>query len=168
MNKIKKCLLVLMSTFMLSGCCLFQWAHSLNREEKTFNEEETPSSFVTKLTNPYVSDVEGMKDRLSIGYQFQNTSVKVGDYTTIGWLKIFVYDEDNMVLGFEVIDAQYYTHHKLEAGEYDMVLGQTEIKLRRVPKDGEKLRIVGEASVNIDGERSNINTTVEYTVHREK
>lgn len=49
-----------------------------------------------------------------------------------------------------------------------MVLGQTEIKLRRIPKDGEKLRIVGEASVNIDGERSNISTTVEYAVHREK
>lgn len=55
------------------------------------------------------------------------------------------------------ISALYYCPHKSEDNCGCMK-----------PKDGEKLRIVGEASVNIDGERSNISTTVEYTVHREK
>ena len=60
-------------------------------------EEGSVSPFIAKLTEPYVSD--NFPDELTIGYQFQNNLTQVGDYMTVGHLKITVYNEENIVIG---------------------------------------------------------------------
>lgn len=147
----RKLICALMCIVTLAGC----------------SNKEKPKQYVAELSNPYLSTLpSSFNKRLDVSYQFQNTLSKEGDFSTIDFLHLEVYKDDTMI-GYKIVTAKD-TSYYLKDGDYDMVLGQTEIKLRRIPKDGEKLRIVGETSVNIDGERSNISTTVEYTVLREK
>ena len=150
-NMMRKLICALMCIVTLAGC----------------SNKEKPKQYVAELSNPYLSTLpSSFNKRLDVSYQFQNTLSKEGDFSTIDFLHLEVYKDDTMI-GYKIVTAKD-TSYYLKDGDYDMVLGQTEIKLRRIPKDGEKLRIVGETSVNIDGERSNISTTVEYTVLREK
>lgn len=129
--------------------------------------KEKPKQYVAELSNPYVNTLPSLNKELDISYQFQNNLTQVGDYMTVGYLKITVYNEENIVIGHEVIDAQYWFHHKMELGEQDAILGKTKMKLRWAPKDGEKLRIVGETFIGIE-DGFTLSNTVEYTVHREK
>lgn len=163
----RKLICAVMCVITLTGCGIatMTMGHKVNNGSTWMVEEGSVSPFIAKLTEPYVSD--NFPDELTIGYQFQNNLTQVGDYMTVGHLKITVYNEENVVIGHEVIDAQYWFHHKMELGEQDAVLGKTTMKLRWAPKDGAKLRIVGETFIGIE-EGFTLSNTVEYTVHREK
>lgn len=166
----RKFVCALMCIMTLAGCstatvAISKNGHKVNNGSTWMVEEGTVSPFIAKLTEPYLSD--NFPDELTIGYQFQNNLTQVGDYMTVGHLKITVYNEENIVIGHEVIDAQYWFHHKMELGEQDAVLGKTKMKLRWAPKDGEKLRIVGKTFIGIE-DGFTLSNTVEYTVRREK
>lgn len=106
-----------MCIITLSGCGIatMVMGHKVNNGSTWMVEEGTVSPFIAKLTEPYLSD--NFPDELTIGYQFQNNLTQTGDYMTVGHLKITVYNEENIVIGHEVIEAQYWFHHKMELGE---------------------------------------------------
>ena len=59
--------------------------------------------YIAELRFPYVSPTNHKE--LEISYRFQNTDVRVGKFPSIGFLVLTVYDEDNNMLGYEIVDA---------------------------------------------------------------
>ena len=105
LNKARKLICTLLCLVTLSGCSIHKEVCKVNNGSTWMVEEGSVSPFIAKLTEPYVSD--NFPDELTIGYQFQNNLTQVGDYMTVGHLKITVYNEENVVIGHEVIEAQY-------------------------------------------------------------
>ena len=87
------------------------------------------------------------RDRLEVSYRFQNTDVRVGEFPSIGHLVLKVYNENNEMLGYEIVDA-YDRYRFLKEDDYDMIFGVTTIHLDTEVKQGDKLRIVGVAKVH--------------------
>ena len=97
----RKFVCALMCIMTLAGCstatvAISKNGHKVNNGSTWMVEEGTVSPFVSKLTEPYLSD--NFPDELTIGYQFQNNLTQVGDYMTVGHLKITVYNEENVVI----------------------------------------------------------------------
>ena len=97
--------------------------------------------YIAELRFPYVSPTN--RKELEISYRFQNTDVRVGKFPSIGFLVLTVYDEDNNMLGYEIVDA-YDKYRFLKEDDYDMIFGETTIHLDTEVKQGDKLRVVGE------------------------
>lgn len=112
--------------------------------------------YIAELRFPYVSPV--IRDRLEVSYHFQNTDVRVGKFPSIGFLVLTVYDKDNNMLGYEIVDA-YDKYRFLKEGDYDMIFGSTKIHLDTEVKKGDKLRVVGEVKVS-DRDDESKNTTL--------
>ena len=115
--------------------------------------------YIAELRFPYVSPTNHKE--LEINYRFQNTDVQVGKFPSIGFLVLTVYDEDNNMLGYEIVDA-YDKYRFLKEGDYDMIFGSTKIHLDTEVKKGDKLRVVGEVKASDrDDESKNITLTDE-------
>ena len=112
--------------------------------------------YIAELRFPYVGPTNHKK--LEVSYHFQNTDVRVGKFPSIGFLVLTVYDEDNNMLGYEIIDA-YDKYRFLKEGDYDMIFGSTKIHLDTEVKKGDKLRVVGEVKVDYREDESK-NTTL--------
>lgn len=93
----RKLICILTCLVTLLGCSAHKEERRVNNGSTWMVEEGSVSPFVAKLTEPYVSD--NFPDELTIGYQFQNNLTQVGDYMTVGHLKITVYNEENVVIG---------------------------------------------------------------------
>lgn len=94
---------------------------------------------------PYVSPTNHKK--LEVSYRFQNTDVRVGEFPSIGHLVLKVYNENDEMLGYEIVDA-YDVYRFLKEDDYDMIFGVTTIHLDTEVKQGDKLRVVGEVKVH--------------------
>ena len=101
--------------------------------------------YIAELRFPYVSPTNHKE--LEINYRFQNADVRIGKFPSIGFLVLTVYDEDNNMLGYEIVDA-YDKYRFLKEGDYDMIFGSTKIHLDTEVKQGDKLRVVGEVKVH--------------------
>ena len=110
LNKIKKLICTLLCVATLAGCGI---------------AKKTPQ-YIAELRFPYVSPTNHKE--LEISYRFQNTDVRVGKFPSIGFLVLTVYDEDNNMLGYEIVDA-YDKYRFLKEGDYDMIFGSTKIHL---------------------------------------
>lgn len=58
-----------------------------------------------------------------------------------------VYNENDEMLGYEIVNA-YDNYRFLKEDDYDMIFGETTIHLDTEVKQGDKLRVVGEAKVH--------------------
>ena len=105
----------------------------------------TSPQYIAELRLPYVSPTDHKK--LTVSYRFQNTDVRVGEFPSIGHLVLKVYNENDEMLGYEIVDA-YDVYRFLKEDDYDMILGHTEIRLDDEVKQGDKLRVVGVAKVH--------------------
>lgn len=130
------------------------------------SSKEKPKQYVAELSNPYLSTLpSSFNKRLDVSYQFQNTLSKEGDFSTIDFLHLEVY-KDNTMIGYKIViakDTSYY----LKDGDYDMIIGRTDVPLNVAIKRGDKLRIVGEVYVHYVGDDSKDTTLtdeIEYTV----
>lgn len=119
---------------------------------------------MAEVSRPYINTLKSFNKELDVSYQFQNTLSKEGDFPTISFLHLTVYKDDT-VIGYQIITAKDSDDY-LKEGDYDMILGRTEIPLDVEIKHGDKLRIVGEANVFYAEDESK-NTTltdeIEYT-----
>lgn len=129
MNKVKKLICALLCVVTLAGCGI---------------TKKSPQ-YIAELRFPYVSPTNHKK--LEVSYRFQNTDVRVGEFPSIGHLVLKVYNENDEMLGYEIVDA-YDVYRFLKESDYDMILGHTEIRLDDEVKQGDKLRVVGEAKVH--------------------
>ena len=121
--------------------------------------------YIAELRFPYVSPTNHKK--LEVSYRFQNTDVRVGEFPSISHLVLKVYNENGEMLGYEIVDA-YDKYRFLKEDDYDMIFGETTIHLDTEVKQGEKLRVVGEAKAHYrDDESKDITLTdeVECTVN---
>lgn len=103
------------------------------------------SQYIAELRFPYVGPTNHKK--LEVSYRFQNTDVRVGEFPSIGHLVLKVYNENDEMLGYEIVDA-YDVYRFLKEDDYDMIFGETTIHLDTEVKQGDKLRVVGEAKVH--------------------
>lgn len=101
--------------------------------------------YIAELRFPYVSPTNHKK--LEVSYHFQNTDVRVGKFPSIGHLVLKVYNENDEMLGYEIVNA-YDVYRFLKEDDYDMIFGETTIHLDTEVKQGDKLRVVGEAKVH--------------------
>lgn len=149
LNKVKKLICALLCIVTLVGCGI---------------AKKNPQ-YIAELRFPYVSPTNHKE--LEVSYRFQNTDVRVGKFPSIGFLVLTVYDEDNNMLGYEIVDA-YDKYRFLKEGDYDMIFGSTKINLDTEVKKGDKLRVVGEVKASDrDDESKDIILTdeVECTVN---
>lgn len=129
-----------------------------------YSKEESTIYRSAELRFPYVSPTNHKK--LEVSYRFQNKDVRVGEFPSIGHLVSKVYNENDEMLGYEIVDA-YDVYRFLKEDDYDMIFGVTTIHLDTEVKQGEKLRVVGEAKAHYrDDESKDITLTdeVECTV----
>mgnify|MGYP000922779508 FL=1 len=130
------------------------------------SSKEKPKQYVAELSNPYLSTLpSSFNKRLDVSYQFQNTLSKEGDFSTIDFLHLSVYKGDVMI-GYKIVTAKD-TSYYLKDGDYDMIIGRTDIHLDVEVKRGDKLRIVGEVHVHYvddDSKDTTITDEIEYTV----
>ena len=120
--------------------------------------------YIAELRFPYVSPTNHKK--LEVSYRFQNKDVRVGEFSSIGHLVLKVYNENDEMLGYEIVDA-YDVYRFLKEDDYDMIFGVATINLDTEVKQGDKLRVVGEAKAHYrDDESKDITLTdeVECTV----
>ena len=101
--------------------------------------------YIAELRFPYVGPTNHKK--LEVSYRFQNTDVRVGEFPSIGHLILKVYNENGEMLGYEIVNA-YDVYRFLKEDDYDMIFGVTTIHLDTEVKQGDKLRVVGEAKVH--------------------
>lgn len=97
--------------------------------------------------------------------QFQNTLSKEGDFSTIDFLHLSVYKGDVMI-GYKIVTAKD-TSYYLKDGDYDMIIGRTDVPLDVEVKRGDKLRIVGEVHVHYvddDSKDTTLTDEIEYKV----
>lgn len=148
-SKVRKLVCALLCVVLLASC----------------SDKEKPKQYVAELSNPYVNTLPTFNKELDISYQFQNTLSKEGDFSTIDYLHLEVYNGDTMI-GYDIITAKNITDYKLKDGDYDMILGRTTIPLIVEVKRGDKLRIVGEVHVHYVDDNSKdttITDEIEYT-----
>lgn len=120
--------------------------------------------YIAELRFPYVSPTNHKK--LEVSYRFQNTDVRVGEFPSIGHLVLKVYNENDEMLGYEIVDA-YDVYRFLKEDDYDMIFGVATINLDTEVKQGDKLRVVGEVKVHYREDESKDTTLtnkVECTV----
>lgn len=70
------------------------------------------------------------------------------------------------MIGYDIITAKNITDYKLKDGDYDMIIGRTDVPLDVEVKRGDKLRIVGEVHVHYvddDGKDTTLTDGIEYT-----
>ena len=82
----------------------------------------------------------------------------MGEFPSISFLFLRVYDEDDNMIGYEIVEA-HDVYKFLKESDYDMILGHTEIRLYDEVKQGDKLRVVGEVKVDYIEDKSK-NTTL--------
>lgn len=123
------------------------------------------SQYIAELRLPYVGPTNHKK--LEVSYRFQNTDVRVGEFPSIGHLVLKVYNENDEMLGYEIVNA-YDVYRFLKEDDYDMIFGVTTINLDTEVKQGDKLRVVGEVKVHYREDKSKDTTLtdeVECTVN---
>lgn len=128
-NKAIKLICALMCIVTLAGCGV---------------AKKSPQ-YIAELRLPYVSPTNHKK--LEVSYRFQNTDVRVGEFPSIGHLVLKVYNENDEMLGYEIINA-YDVYRFLKEDDYDMIFGVATINLDTEVKQGDKLRVVGKATVH--------------------
>ena len=128
-NKVRKMICALFCIVTLAGCGI---------------TKKSPQ-YIAELRFPYVSPTNHQK--LEVSYHFQNTDVRVGEFPSIGHLILTVYNENDEMLGYEIVDA-YDKYRFLKEDDYDMIFGVTTIHLDTEVKQGDKLRVVGKATVH--------------------
>ena len=130
------------------------------------SSKEKPKQYVAELSNPYLSTLpSSFNKRLDVSYQFQNTLSKEGDFSTIDFLHLSVYKGDVMI-GYKIVTAKD-TSYFLKDGDYDMIIGRTDVPLDVEVKRGDKLRIVGEVHVHYvddDSKDTTLTDEIEYKV----
>lgn len=130
------------------------------------SSKEKPKRYVAELSNPYLSTLpSSFNKRLDVSYQFQNTLSKEGDFSTIDFLHLSVYKGD-VVIGYKIVTAKD-TSYFLKDGDYDMIIGRTDVPLDVEVKRGDKLRIVGEVHVHYvddDSKDTTLTDEIEYKV----
>lgn len=150
LNKVKKLICALLCVATLAGCGI---------------TKKNPQ-YIAELRLPYVGPTNHKK--LEVSYRFQNKDVRVGEFPSIGYLILKVYNENGEMLGYEIVDA-YDAYRFLKEDDYDMIFGVTTIHLDTEVKQGDKLRVVGVAKVHHykDDESKDITLTdeVECTVN---
>lgn len=129
LNKVKKLICALLCIVTLAGCGI---------------AKKNPQ-YVAELRFPYVSPTNHKK--LEVSYRFQNTDVRVGEFPSVGHLVLKVYNENDEMLGYEIVNA-YDVYRFLKEDDYDMIFGVTTIHLDTEVKQGDKLRVVGEVKVH--------------------
>lgn len=139
-GKVRKLVCALLCVVALAGCGIVK---------------KSPQ-YIAELRFPYVSPTNHKK--LEVNYRFQNTDVRVGEFPSIGYLVLKVYNENDEMLGYEIVDA-YDVYRFLKEDDYDMIFGVTTIHLDTEVKQGDKLRVVGEVKVNYREDESK-NTTL--------
>lgn len=148
-SKVRKLVCALLCVVALAGC----------------TNKEKPKQYVAELSNPYLSTLpSSFNKRLDVSYQFQNTLSKEGDFSTIDFLHLEVYKNDTMI-GYKIVTAKD-TSYYLKDGDYDMIIGRTDIPLDVEIKRGDKLRIVGEVHVHYvddDSKDTTLTDEIEYT-----
>ena len=112
--------------------------------------------YIAELRFPFVSPANHKK--LEVSYRFQNTNVRVGEFPSIDFLVLKVYNKDDVMIGYEIVEA-HDVYKFLKESDYDMILGHTEIRLDDEVKQGDKLRVVGEVKVDYREDESK-NTTL--------
>ena len=148
-NKVRKLICALLCVVTLAGC-------GITRQKP---------QYIAELRLPYVGPTDHKK--LTVSYRFQNTDVRVGEFPSIGHLVLKVYNENNEMLGYEIVDA-YDVYRFLKEDDYDMIFGETTIHLDTEVKQGDKLRVVGEVKVHYrEDESKDVTLTdeVECTVN---
>ena len=142
-NKVRKLICALLCIVTLAGCGI---------------AKKNPQ-YIAELRFPYVSPRNHKK--LEVSYRFQNTDVRVGEFPSISHLVLKVYNENGEMLGYEIVNA-YDKYRFLKEDDYDMIFGVTTIHLDTEVKQGEKLRVVGEAKAHYrDDESKDITLTDE-------
>jgi hypothetical protein len=101
--------------------------------------------YIAELRFPYVGPTNHKK--LEVSYRFQNKDVRVGEFPSIGHLVLKVYNENDEMLGYEIVDA-YDVYRFLKEDDYDMIFGVATINLDTEVKQGDKLHVVGEVKVH--------------------
>lgn len=129
LNKVKKLICALLCIATLVGCSI---------------TKKSPQ-YIAELRFPYVSPTNHKE--LEISYRFQNTDVRVGEFPSIGYLVLKVYNENDEMLGYEIVNA-YDVYRFLKEDDYDMIFGVATINLDTEVKQGDKLRVVGEVKVH--------------------
>ena len=129
LNKVKKLICALLCVAALAGCGI------ANKDPQ----------YIAELRLPYVGPTNHKK--LEVSYRFQNTNVRVGEFPSIGHLVLKVYNENDEMLGYEIVDA-YDVYRFLKEDDYDMIFGVATINLNTEVKQGDKLRVVGEVKVH--------------------
>lgn len=130
------------------------------------SNKEKPKQYVAELSNPYLSTLpSSFNKRLDVSYQFQNTLSKEGDFSTIDFLHLEVYKDDTMI-GYKIVTAKD-TSYFLKDGDYDMIIGRTDVPLDVEVKCGDKLRIVVDVHVHYvddDSKDTTLTDEIEYIV----
>lgn len=129
LNKVRKLICAVICVVTLAGCGV---------------AKKNPQ-YIAELRFPYVSPTNHKK--LEVSYRFQNTDVRVGEFPSIGHLILTVYNENDEMLGYEIVDA-YDKYRFLKEDDYDMIFGVTTIHLDAEVKQGDKLRVVGKATAH--------------------
>lgn len=135
LNKVKKLICALLCVAALAGCGI---------------ANKNPQ-YIAELRLPYVGPTNHKK--LEVSYRFQNTNVRVGEFPSIGHLVLKVYNENDEMLGYEIVDA-YDVYRFLKEDDYDMIFGVATINLDTEVKQGDKLRVVGEVKVHYREDKS--------------
>lgn len=128
-NKVRKLICTLLCLVALTGCGI---------------AKKSPQ-YIAELRFPFVGPTNHKK--LEVSYRFQNTNVRVGEFPSIDFLVLRVYNEDDIMIGYEIVQA-HDVYKFLKESDYDMIFGYTEISLDDEVKQGDKLRVVGEARVH--------------------
>lgn len=147
-KKVRKLICAVICVVALAGC----------------GNKEKHEQYVAEVSNPYVDASTLLNKELTVSYQFQNTLSKEGDFPTISFLHLEVYKDDTMI-GYKIVTAKD-TGYYLKDGDYDMIIGRTDVPLDVEIKRGDKLRIVGEVHVHYVGDDSKdttITDEIEYT-----
>ena len=129
LNNVRKLICAVMCVVTLAGCGV---------------AKKNPQ-YIAELRFPYVGPTNHKK--LEVSYRFQNTDVRVGEFPSIGHLILRVYNENGEMLGYEIVNA-YDNYRFLKEDDYDMIFGETTIHLDTEVKQGDKLRVVGEAKIH--------------------
>lgn len=129
LNNVRKLICAVMCVVTLAGCGV---------------AKKNPQ-YIAELRFPYVGPTNHKK--LEVSYRFQNTDVRVGEFPSISHLILRVYNENDEILGYEIVDA-YDKYRFLKEDDYDMIFGVTTIHLDTEVKQGDKLRVVGVAKVH--------------------
>ena len=129
------------------------------------SSKEKPEQYVAEVSRPYVNTLKSFNKELDVSYQFENKSSKEGDFSTIDFLHLSVYKGD-VIIGYKIVTAKD-TSYYLKDGDYDMIIGRTDVPLDVEVKRGDKLRIVGEVHVHYvddDSKDTTLTDEIEYTV----